>query len=156
MTVIGNRYLDFTVVLISTESEFRTCTDSLVAKGECPLMVISDVMLPWSMGTADSCAGMPTEVREGTFRAAGTRCWSWFRRHEPFRSVPWLYYTVLEKTQFDFAGNSDVSIGFVSKASPYNDLFEAMDELFQSTPKMTEVLLRGLKTPLTECITGFP
>ena len=89
-------------------------------------------MLPWifpELVTPD----IPDEVKVGTFRKAGLRCWKWFRQYPCFQRVPWIYFTILDDVTIEFSKHADLLTGYVQKAGSIKPLFEEMEELLTAS-----------------------
>lgn len=169
-SAIERRYRDVEVRLSETESDFYDRLDKIPVRGDHPHMVICDVMLPWAFPSPDA-PPQPAEVAEGTFRKAGLRCWERFRQREDLRSIPWIYFTVLDEKTIDLESHFDDKTGYVQKAGSIEPLYAEIEE-FQDgdwpetaaevsnklmvLPKMRKALLEGLNTPLGNCATTLP
>jgi CheY-like chemotaxis protein len=170
---IERRYRNAEVELLETESEFCNRIAELPAGGgRRPRIVVSDVMLPWAFPTSNT-PEVPTEVVEGTFRKAGLRCWNRFRQREDLRQIPWIYFTVLDEKTIEFEKHSDEQTGYAQKSNQIDPLLDEMEEYFHldgnwtetddqvtekiiTSPKMRRILLNGLNTPLSDCVTSLP
>lgn len=166
-SAIKRRYRDVEVELIETESDFCNRLAKISVLGEHPHMVICDVMLPWAFPSPDA-PSPPSDVVTGTFRKAGLRCWERFRRREDLRSIPWIYFTVLDEKTIDLQSHSDEKTGYAQKAGSIEPLYAEIEEFqdgdwpetadevsnkLMALPKMRKVLLEGLDTPLGKCAT---
>ncbi|MCX6724068.1 MAG: hypothetical protein NT155_02735 [Candidatus Staskawiczbacteria bacterium] len=159
MSAVNRRFTDFAVRLVETESEFYEFIARLPAQGEKPIMVISDVMLPWAFG--ETPIPKPQGVEEGGFRMAGTRCWKKFRQREDLRQIPWIYFTVLDDQTIEFAQNHDEKTGYVQKGKSIEPLLmeiedwletdESATEALASSTTMRKALEAGLATSLSDC-----
>jgi len=167
---IERRYQSVSVELIESESDFCQRLHSLPDSKRKPRVVICDVMLPWASPAPDAPT-QPREVAEGTFRKAGLRCWARFREHQDLRSVPWIYFTVLDEKTIDLKSYSDDKTGYVQKAGSIEPLFAEIDEFqdnawpdtdedvsskLMASPNMLKLLLTGLNTTLDDCLVGLP
>lgn len=162
---IESHYRNVEVELLETESEFCNHVAKMPVGETRPHIVICDVMLPWAFPDPNAPEA-PPEVVAGTFRNAGLRCWRRFRQREDLRSVPWIYFTVLDEKTIEFENHHDDRTGYVQKSGSIEPLLEEMEEwsetdeqVLQSltfSPKMREILLDGLNTPLAECATSLP
>lgn len=169
-SAIERRYRDVEVELLETESDFCNRLATIPVRGERPRMVICDVMLPWAFPSADAPLP-PSDVSAGTFRKAGLRCWERFRQREDLRSIPWIYFTVLDETTIDLKSHSDERTGYAQKAGSIEPLYAEIEEFqdgawsetdddvsnkMMALPKMRKILLEGLNTPLGNCATTLP
>lgn len=161
---IQGRYQSADVKLVETESEFYDWVDRIPDVGPHPRVVICDVMLPWTFPSLNA-PKPPSDVSKGTFRKAGLRCWKKFRQREHFRTVPWIYFTVLDEKTIEFANNRDNRTGFAQKSGPIEDLLEEMEEWSDTedrvtksltdSPKMRRILIDGMNTSLGDCVTSL-
>lgn len=171
-TAIEGRYRNALVELLETESEFCERVDKMALGEARPRMIISDVMLPWAFPEPNAPA-VPHEVEQGTFREAGLRCWERFRKRPDLKTVPWIYFTVLDETTIDYEAHSDERTGYVQKAGSIEPLLQEIEEYLHlednwtetdeqvtqsltASPKMRKILLEGLNTPLADCATSLP
>ncbi len=148
---IEREFDDFEVVTVETENDFRLNMDSFLGNGTCPLAVISEVMLPWVQAGPEVPA-IPPEVKKGTFRKAGTRCWKLFRQHRQFQTIPWIYFTFLNKATIGFDRHSDELTALVEKDGGITPLLEKLGDLLHDSAGMRMRLVSGLNTPLAECV----
>lgn len=93
---IERHYPGVEVQTLETESDFYDHLAQIPKFDERLRMVICDVMLPWAFPSVDAPLP-PADVIKETFRKAGLRCWKKFRQREDLRSVPWIYFTVLDE-----------------------------------------------------------
>ncbi|MCX6878529.1 MAG: hypothetical protein NTW21_32650 [Verrucomicrobia bacterium] len=122
------------VELLETESDFYARIDRITPDGSRPLMVISDVMMPWAFPDPAAPAP-PRAVVEGTFRNAGFRCWEQFRQRDDMRCVPWIYFTVLEDKTIECVKYTDERTGYVHKGNSIEPLLQKIDEFLKQDGK---------------------
>lgn len=126
---IQKRFPQYAVKVVDTEYTFRTYVEEMVRIASIPQMVICEVMLPWEYPepvTPDT----PPEVKEGTFRKAGLRCWRYFREKVEFQRVPWIYFTVLDDITIEFAQHADLLTSYVQKSGSILPFLEEMEDMF--------------------------
>ena len=172
MGAIKRRYRNTEVQLFETENAFCRRLPEIVGGEPVPRMIISDVMLPWEFPEPDA-PSPPEEVTGGTFRKAGLRCWERFRKRHDLKSIPWIYFTVLDAKTIEFDTYSDDRTGYTQKSGSIEPLLERMEEYLHlddkwtqtdeqvtqslaSSPKMRKILLDGLNTPLADCASSLP
>lgn len=167
---IERRFSNVQVVAEETESEFYQRLHSLATGHDLPLAVIADVMVPWAYPDPDAPVP-PDDVRVGTFRKAGLRCWARFRSHASLKEVPWVYFTVLDDETIEFDAHSDARTRYVQKSGSIQPLLEELEEFkdphwsetedqvtekLARSPTMRRILLAGMQTPLKDCATTLP
>ena len=157
-----------TVEILATESDAYARFEEMAKAGTTPMLVISDVMMPWAEA-GPVVPPPPPAVVKGTFRKAGTRSWGNFRGRNEFAKVPWIYFTVLDEDTIEYKKYTDEFTGFRQKDGPVGPLLEEIDAYLKMDDAWTESetklserlaastttkksLIDGLRTPLTECI----
>ncbi|MEN9614432.1 MAG: hypothetical protein RLZZ347_739 [Candidatus Parcubacteria bacterium] len=125
---IERHFPQYTVVVVDTEYAFRTRVDELARAASIPRMVVCEVMLPWEYPNPTT-PDVPPEVREGTFRKAGTRCWKYFRQKTEFQRVPWIYFTVLDDVTIEFVQHSDLLTSYVQKSGSILPFLKDMGDI---------------------------
>ncbi len=124
------------IEVIETESEFYERLNRIPLAGPRPDIVICDVMLPWTFPSPDA-SKPPPEVKAGTFRKAGLRCWARFRTRPDLRTVPWVYFTVLDANTIELPAHSDEQTSHVQKFGPLEPLIDEMRKLLGSASRNT-------------------
>ena len=164
---IEARYRDARVQTFETERSFRDYLNISAAEHAAPPeVVISDVMVRWDFPEPDAEAP-PPDVKGGTFREAGLRCFKQARKMG-LAEVPWVYFTVLDADTVRNADTYDDLTHHVQKSGSLVPLFTELDNLFElneewletdqkvtdsllNNPKMRAALLEGLAAPLHLC-----
>jgi len=117
------------VVRIQTEMEFHEKIVLLKsAEIQRPDLVVSDIMLPWGFAGDFKPEEVPEEVRVGTYRRSGLRCWKRFREDPGNENVPWVYFTILDADAIEFRCNSDACTWHVLKEEGLIKLSSTLDE----------------------------
>ena len=126
-TAIERHFTGFEVQIVETEHEFR---QTLAGLGEdCPWsLVISEAMITWAFADPDQ-PEPPPEVKLGTFKQGGTRCWSEFRRKFPRGDIPWVYFTVLNKEHFNFPEFSGKRTFYMNKSLSWRQIQRTIEAI---------------------------
>lgn len=133
VNALKNRY-SCDVVLCETVCEFL----DLLAQPhpDSPCAVIADTMLTWDF--PEDMVNRETPAWYGEprgFCKAGMFCWCAFRNKESFRTVPWIYFTVLDEKLFAEVGGQfgrqyrDNRTRLVEKGPSIKPLFEEIAQL---------------------------
>lgn len=158
---------DTKVIVLETESDLYARINAIPVDSPHPSLVVSDVMFPWASPDPDAPVA-PAEVIKGTFRNAGTRGWARFRSRKDLRSVPWIYFTVLDVKTIDFKGHSDARTVYVHKGGSIRPLLEQIDNFLlldqrwdesdeqvtqrlSESPAMRGILVNALTMSLDDC-----
>ncbi len=124
---VESHYRNVEVEVLETESEFCERVAGMTLNGPKPSMIICDIMLPWAFPEAGAPKA-PPDVGEGTFCKAGVRCWERLRKREDLRSVPWIFFTVLDERTIEFEKHRDDKTAYVQKSGSMEPLLQKIQE----------------------------
>lgn len=93
---LGKKFQRFTIRFLKTEAEFHAALHELTAAP--PTLVLIDVRLPWTE-PAPEMPEPPAEVRAGTYREAGSRCYKMLRQNKSTSRIPVIFYTGIDERQ---------------------------------------------------------
>jgi hypothetical protein len=119
------------------ERDFRCYLHMLDTRGEktIPSLVICDTRIRWCYPEPNmNLSGAPVEVRERDVRMAGQRCWKMFREPAWRRNIPWIFYTLADKTEMNFCQFSDQYTTHVEKTGSIRPLLTEVVRLLQAVP----------------------
>jgi CheY-like chemotaxis protein len=83
---------------VATEEEFRTRLVDY--RRERPSVFVMDVMLRWAY-PSPTATRPPPDVAEGGYQRAGIRCAQLLSQDAALRTVPVIYYTILERSDLE-------------------------------------------------------
>lgn len=114
------------VEVVPTESEFRKRIGGWEANP--PDLFIIDILLAWALPSRE-IPEPPADVAEGGFQRAGLRCQVLLAASEELKTVPVLFYTVLDRADVErelvrWPGD----VGFVKKGDSKEKLIELVKQ----------------------------
>jgi len=107
------------VLSIRTELEFRNRLEDF--RADRPDVAIMDVMLRWALPSPDM-QPPPQQVAEEGFYRAGLRCAELLAADPRLRTVPVIFYTILERSDLEQDGTRLPSDSVYVRKSPDMDL----------------------------------
>ena len=124
-TAIERYFSQVEIEVIETEKGFRESIASIAASEDHLCLVIADTAIRWAFPERDG-PNAPADVKEGTHRGAGIRCWQLLRQQNNLSHVSWIYFTTLSMKAMEFASYSDWRTGYVEKGFSIKPLIEEM------------------------------
>ena len=117
---------------VATEEEFRKRLDDY--RRNPPDLVVMDVMLRWAYPSR-TASPAPPDVAQGGYQRAGLRCAQLMADDPALRTVPVIYYTILERSDLerDSEHRPETTTTYVRKSTDPEVLVRKIRELLRAS-----------------------